>query len=68
MNVALIFADSYDYTAVYEFGTIVISMNVVRDSSTELLTPLQVRSYFWSVFSRIRTEYGEIRSNFNLKT
>ena len=23
---------------------------------------VQLRSYFWSVFSRIRTEYGEIRS------
>ena len=23
---------------------------------------VQIRSYFWSVFSRIRTEYGEIRS------
>ena len=24
---------------------------------------VQIRSFFWSVFSRIRTEYGEIRSN-----
>ena len=23
---------------------------------------VQIRSFFWSVFSRIRTEYGEIRS------
>ena len=23
---------------------------------------IQIRSFFWSVFSRIRTEYGEIRS------
>ena len=23
---------------------------------------VQIRSYFWSVFSRIRTEYGEIFS------
>ena len=23
---------------------------------------VQIRIYFWSVFSRIRTEYGEIRS------
>ena len=26
------------------------------------LKSLQIRSYFWSLFSRIRTEYGEIRS------
>ena len=24
---------------------------------------VKIRSFFWSVFSRIRTEYGEIRSN-----
>ena len=26
------------------------------------LKSLQIRSYFWSLFPRIRTEYGEIRS------
>ena len=29
---------------------------------------VQIRSFFWSVFSRIRTEYGEIRSIWTLFT
>ena len=28
----------------------------------EVMESVQVRSFSWSVFSRIRTEYGEIRS------
>ena len=28
---------------------------------------VQIRSFFWSVFSRIRTEYGEIRENTDQK-
>ena len=27
-----------------------------------LMESVQIQSFFWSVFSRIRTEYGEIRS------
>ena len=26
---------------------------------------VQIRSFFWSVFSRIRTDYGEIRTRKN---
>ena len=29
---------------------------------------VQIRSYFWSVFSCIRTEYGEIRSRLSPNT
>ena len=31
-------------------------------ASWHCVKSVQIRSYFWSVFSRIRTEYGEIRS------
>ena len=31
-------------------------------SHAHCVKSLQIQSFFWSVFSRIRTEYGEIRS------
>ena len=33
-------------------------------STIHCLESVQIRSYFWSVFSRIRTEYGETLSIF----
>ena len=33
-----------------------------RFYSTHCVKCVQIRSFFWTVFSRIRTEYGEIRS------
>ena len=29
---------------------------------------VQIRSYFWSVFSRIRTEYGEVQSIYRIQS
>ena len=34
----------------------------IDSESTHCVKRVQIRSFFWSVFSRIRTEYGEIRS------
>ena len=38
---------------------IIINLN---DSESHCVKSIQIRSFFWSVFSRIRTEYREIRS------
>ena len=34
----------------------------INANNDHCVKSVQIRSYFWSEFSRIRTEYGEIRS------
>ena len=34
--------------------------------SEDCVKSIQIRSYFWSVFSCIRTEHGDLRSKFAL--
>ena len=34
----------------------------IRTEMTHCVKSFRIRSFFWAVFSRIRTEYGEIRS------
>ena len=38
------------------------AVNEVDNNLTHCVKSIQIQSFFWSVFSRIRTEYGEIRS------
>ena len=35
---------------------------VTFDTNTDCGKSVQIQTFFWSVFSRIRTEYGEMRS------
>ena len=35
---------------------------IIKVASTHCVKSIQIWSFFWSIFSRIRTEYGEIRS------
>ena len=35
---------------------------IPQESEYHCMKSIQIRSYFWSVFSSIRTEYGEILS------
>ena len=44
----------YSILNIYKFHTHKTNIHCVKC--------VQIRSFFWSVFSRIRTEYGEIRS------
>ena len=45
--------------------TIIVILNLADNellAGFHCMKSVQIRSFFWSVFSRIRTEYGEIRS------
>ena len=44
----------------YRKCELIITYKTEKTSKTHCVKSVQIRSYFWSVFSCIRTEYGEI--------
>ena len=45
--------------------TLKITLHKFSRCDTHCVKSVQIRSFFWSIFSRIRTEYGEIRTRKN---
>ena len=55
----------YKVKAPFLFGTktkLLIHPAIIENTLDHCVKSVQIRSFFWSVFSRIRTEYGETRS------
>ena len=46
--------------ALKTLGHLLCILSLTGQLTVHYQKSVQIRSYFWSVFSRIRTEYGEI--------